>query len=79
MQTISGVHYNFSLPCGVLAGEMRRYGRRSGKRKISAGWHKMQICQLLPFWLGHPLISVWRVSGHLLTSFLQKEANHITV
>lgn len=33
MQTISGVHYNFFITDGVLAGEMRRYGRRSGKRK----------------------------------------------
>ncbi len=38
MQTISGVHYNFSLPMAVLARRnARRYGRRSGKRKISAG------------------------------------------
>ncbi|VDZ98428.1 gamma-glutamylcysteine synthetase [Salmonella enterica subsp. enterica] len=76
MQTISGVHYNFFITDGVLAGEMRRYGRRSGKRKNFCRLFSSDS-QLLPFWLGHPL-SVWRVSGHLFL-FPAREANHITV
>lgn len=76
MQTISGVHYNFSLPMAFLAGEMRRYGRRSGKRKNFCRLFSSDS-QLLPFWLGHPL-SVWRVSGHLFL-FPARKANHITV
>lgn len=31
----------FFITDGVLAGEMRRYGRRSGKRKISAGYFRL--------------------------------------
>ncbi|VEB55242.1 gamma-glutamylcysteine synthetase [Salmonella enterica subsp. enterica] len=55
MQTISGVHYNFSLPDGVLAGEMRRYGRRSGKRKNFLPAIFRLIRNYYRFWLGHPL------------------------
>lgn len=76
MQTISGVHYNFSLPmafwqakCGVTEGEAAK--EKNFCRLFSSD------SQLLPFWLGHPL-SVWRVSGHLFL-FPAREANHITV
>ncbi|STS92721.1 glutamate--cysteine ligase [Klebsiella variicola] len=64
MQTISGVHYNFSLPMAFWQAKCGVEDVESGKEAISAGYFR-SIRNYYRFWLGDPL-SVRRLAGDLL-------------
>ncbi len=61
MQTISGVRYNFHYRCGVLAGEMRRYGETKRQRKISAGYFRLIYLTITVFGWVIPYLFVARL------------------
>ncbi len=62
MQNHSGVHCQFFSLIRRSAGEMRRYGRRSGKEKISAGYFRL-IRNYYRF--GRVILICLARSGHL--------------